>query len=206
MSSTTDVLSLQTLVLNLNWVPVHVTTVVRALVMLWNDSARVVDPDDYRLYSWEEWLELPARAGMPCIRTGRAHLRVPDVVVLTHYDRVPLAAVTFSRRNVARRDHHTCQYCGLQPGAVELTIDHIVPRSQGGQSSWTNCVAACATCNARKADRTPEQAGMRLRKVPIRPEWRPAFASIGGRRGMGRPPATSSWRRFLADDAVRILA
>jgi 5-methylcytosine-specific restriction endonuclease McrA len=206
MTSTTDVLSQHSLVLNRSWVPVHVTTVVRALVMLWNDSARVVDPDDYRLYRWEEWIELPARAGMPCIRTGRMHLRVPEVVVLTQYDRVPLAAVTFSRRNVARRDHHTCQYCGLQPGVMGLTIDHIVPRSQGGQTCWTNCVAACGTCNSRKADRTPEQAGMRLRKVPVRPEWRPAYAQIGGGRGTSRPPTISSWSRFLPDDPVRILA
>src|SRR5207237_541269 len=107
---------------------------------LWNYSAKVVDPDEYRLYAWEEWMTLAPRDGGPCIRTSRARLRVPEVVVLQHYDRLPLAAVTFSRRNVAKRDHYTCQYCGAQPGVEDLTIDHVVPRSQGGQSSWTNCV------------------------------------------------------------------
>lgn len=204
MTPTTNILSRQALVLNRSWQPIHVTTVVRALVMLWNDSARVVDAEDYRLYSWEHWLELPVRAGMPCIRTGRSRLRVPEVVVLLHYDRLPLSAVTFSRRNVARRDHYTCQYCGDQPGGDALTIDHVVPRSQGGQSSWTNCVAACAVCNARKANRTPDQAGLRLRKLPVRPEWRPLYALIGAEHGTSH--GLQSWTKFLPDDPARALA
>src|SRR5687768_14284468 len=108
----TEVLEQPTLVLNRNWQPVHVTTVVRALVMLWNDSARVVEPDEYRLYGWEEWLGLAPAPGEPCIRTGRSKLKVPEVVCLSRFDRLPSSAVTFSRRNVAKRDHFTCQYCG----------------------------------------------------------------------------------------------
>ena len=100
---------------------------------------------------------------------------------------------TFSRRNVAKRDHHTCQYCGAQPGWEPITIDHVLPRSRGGASSWTNCVAACVACNARKADRTPEQAGMRLRKTPVRPLWKPLFAA--------REARVESWSRFLAHRA-----
>ena len=65
---------------------------------------------------------------------------MPEVVTLTEFDRLPSAAVTFSRRNVFKRDRFTCQYCGKQPGGDELTIDHVVPRAQGGESSWTNCV------------------------------------------------------------------
>ncbi len=87
--------------------------------------------------------------------------------------------MTFSRRNVAKRDHYTCQYCGAQPGAEGITIDHVVPRSQGGTSSWTNCVAACETCNAKKSDRTPDRAGMKLRRRPFRPEWKPFYAAQG---------------------------
>ncbi len=111
-------------------------------------------------------LDEPARSRRAALHPdGPARLRVPEVVALQHFDRLPLAAVAFSRRNVAKRDHFTCQYCGSQPGVEDLTIDHVLPRAQGGTSSWTNCVAACAPCNARKADRTPEQAGMRLRKA-----------------------------------------
>ena len=202
MSRSTDILTRPTLVLNRSWQPIHVTTVVRALVMLWNESARVVDPEEFRLYEWEEWMTLTPPQGDLYIRTVRTRIRIPEVVVLQRYDRLPLAAVTFSRRNVAKRDHSTCQYCGAQPGVEELTIDHIVPRSQGGQSSWTNCVAACVSCNARKADRTPEQAGMRLRKSPARPEWKPLYAA----HGHGHAPLLESWKKFLAMGAVRALA
>jgi 5-methylcytosine-specific restriction endonuclease McrA len=195
---TTNVLELPTLVLNRHWQPIHVTNVVRALVMLWNDSARVVEPEEYRLYTWEEWAALEAVAGLPCIRAARLRMRVPEVVSLTHYDRLPSTAVTFSRRNVAKRDHSTCQYCGAQPGGEAITIDHVVPRSQGGTSSWTNCVAACDACNARKADRTPEQAGMRLRKRPARPEWKPFYAAQGAR--------IASWDRFMAHESALVTA
>ncbi len=204
MTPSTDILSRQALVLNRSWQPIHVTTVVRALVLLWNDSARAVDAEDYRLYSWEQWLDLPVHDGMPCIRTGRARLRVPEVVALARYDRLPLSAVTFSRRNVAKRDHYTCQYCGAQPGGDALTIDHVVPRAQGGQSSWTNCVAACMSCNARKAGRTPEEAGMRLRKPPIRPEWKPFYALLG--TGQNTIHWFPSWTRFVPEEHKRVLA
>jgi 5-methylcytosine-specific restriction endonuclease McrA len=186
----TEVLQLPTLVLNRHWQPIHVTSVVRALVLLWNDSARVVEPDEYRLYTWDDWAALEPEVDLPCIRAARLRLRVPEVVSLTHYDRLPSTAVTFSRRNVARRDHFTCQYCGAQPGAGAMTIDHVIPRSQGGASTWTNCVAACETCNARKADRSPDQAGMRLRKRPARPEWKPLYAGHGAR--------VASWDRFVS--------
>ena len=138
------------------------------------------------------------RDGRPCVRSARPRLRVPEVICLAHYDRLPGAAVTFSRRNVAKRDHHTCQYCGAQPGAEAITIDHVVPRSQGGASSWTNCVAACVACNARKADRTPEQAGMKLRRRPVRPEWKPLYAAQGVR--------VESWARFLPHEPALLLA
>jgi 5-methylcytosine-specific restriction endonuclease McrA len=202
MVPSNDVLSRPTLVLNRSWQPIHVTTVVRALVMLWNDSARVVEPEEYRVYDWEEWLTLAPAEGASCIRTPRVRVRVPEVVALQHYDRLPLASVTFSRRNVAKRDHHTCQYCGAQPGVEGLTIDHVVPRAQGGQSSWSNCVAACLKCNARKADRTPEQAGMRLRKSPARPDWKPLYAS----HGPGHTLPIPSWSKFLAMESARVRA
>jgi 5-methylcytosine-specific restriction endonuclease McrA len=187
-----SVLERQALVLNRHWQPVGVTSVARALVMLWNDVARVVEPRDYRLHDWNDWAALKPEPGEACVRASRLRLRVPEVIGLCRYDRLPGSAVTFSRRNVAKRDHHTCQYCGAQPGWEGITIDHVIPRSRGGASSWTNCVAACESCNARKADRTPEQAGMHLRKRPHRPEWKPLYSTAGLR--------VASWSHFLADD------
>jgi 5-methylcytosine-specific restriction endonuclease McrA len=188
---TPRILQRPTLVLNRNWQPIHVATVARALVLLWNESARIVDPDDFQLYTWADWSRLKLRDNEPFVQAVRFRLRVPEVVVLSDYERMPTAAVTFSRRNVFKRDHNTCQYCGAQPGSEELTIDHVIPRAQGGVSSWTNCVLACMACNKHKADRTPEQAKMRLRKPPVRPAWKPLYEAHSVR--------VASWSKFISE-------
>jgi 5-methylcytosine-specific restriction endonuclease McrA len=185
------VLQRPTLILNRHWQPVRVAPVARALIMLWNQAACVIDPDDFQLYSWSDWAKLAPKDGEPFIRTVRFHLRVPEVLALTRHDRARHQTVTFSRRNLFKRDHSTCQYCGCQPGTEELTIDHVIPRAQGGQTTWENCVLACVACNARKANRTPEQAGMKLRRLPLRPSWKPLYDATGIR--------IASWSRFLSD-------
>jgi 5-methylcytosine-specific restriction endonuclease McrA len=156
------VLERPTLVLNRNWQPVGVATVAKSLVKVWNETARIVDPDDYCHYSWSDWAQLIPTDDELVIRTRTNRLRVPEVVVLTSYDRLPSNAVTFSRRNIFKRDRFTCQYCGRRqgrsvqnaltaggnrsirrtplgeqtghagPGSEELTIDHVLPRAQGG--------------------------------------------------------------------------
>jgi len=179
------------LVLNRNWQPVNVATVARALVLLWNESARAVDPADYRTYAWEDWSRLRPREGERFIQAVQFRLRVPEVITLSDYDRLPAASVTFSRRNIFKRDRFTCQYCGVQPGSEELTLDHVVPRAQGGESRWDNCVLACMECNRRKANRTPEQAGMRLKHKPVRPTWSPLYAF--------RDVRIESWSKFVSE-------
>lgn len=185
------VLERPTLVLNRNWQPVQVATVARSLTMLWNETARVVDPEDFRLYTWADWARLVPREGEPFVRGAAFRMRVPEVVSLTRYDRPRQANVTFCRRNLFKRDHSTCQFCGKRPGSAELTIDHLNPRSQGGKTTWENCVLACVACNARKANRTPEQAGMTLRKPPTRPSWKPLYGPVNVR--------IASWSRFLSE-------
>jgi 5-methylcytosine-specific restriction endonuclease McrA len=186
-----SVLQRPTLVLNRNWQPVHVTPVARALTMLWNETAVVVDPDDFRQYTWADWSRLAPRAGEPFLQAVRARFRVPEVLTLTRYDRTRPLTVTFSRRNLFKRDHYTCQYCGARPGTSELSIDHIVPRSRGGVSNWENCVLACIDCNKRKGHRTLDESHMRLRRPPFRPSWRPLYASHGVR--------IESWSKFLSE-------
>lgn len=185
------ILQRPTLVLNRNWQPIHVATVARALVMLWSKAARVVDPTDFQLYDWDDWTRLPLQADQPSVLAVRFSLRAPEVIVLSGYDRVPRATVKFSRRNIFKRDGFRCQYCGKQPGSEALTIDHVLPRSQGGESRWENCVLACMRCNLRKADRTPEQAQMRLQAQPVRPHWTPLYAYSQGR--------IESWSKFISE-------
>ena len=100
-------------------------------MLLWNETARVVDPADYQLYTWADWSRLRPRTDEPFIQAVRFRLRVPEVVALGGYDRLPTAHVTFSRRNIFKRDHYTCQYCGAPPGSEELTLDHVVPAVAG---------------------------------------------------------------------------
>lgn len=179
------------LVLNRNWQPINVATVARALIMLWNDSAKIVDPIDYQVYDWSDWSRMVPDRDEPFIQSVRQRIRIPEVIALTKFDAMPTQKVTFSRRNVFKRDTMTCQYCGKQPGSEELTIDHVVPRAQGGQSTWTNCVLACIDCNSKKADRTPAQAHMRLRKEPVRPAWKPIYAD--------RMNRVKSWSKFISE-------
>lgn len=191
-----DLLDRPTLVLNRHWQPVGVAPVRRSLTLLCNAAAHVIDPEDYRLYSWADWARLTPRDDEPYLQAVAFRLRVPEVLTLLHYDRNGLASVTFSRRNIFKRDHWSCQYCGVQPGSEELTIDHVLPRAQGGRSTWENCVLACVPCNARKANRTPEQAAMRLRRPPFRPSWKPLYAEPGG--------PIQSWSRFLSEAYWRV--
>lgn len=182
------------LVLNRNWQAVRCATVARALVMLWNEAAKVVDPTDYSLYTWADWSSLRPKDGEPVIRTHKLRLRVPEVITLNNYDKLPSAVVTFSRRNIFKRDHYTCMYCGVQPGPENLTIDHVIPRSSPdglGKSTWENCVLACVPCNKKKGSRTLVEAGMKLRKKPAKPQWKPIYATHGIR--------VSSWEKFISD-------
>lgn len=187
-----SVLSQRTLVLNRSWMAVTTTTVRRALSLVYQEAARFICPDSYETHDFDSWAELAVARDEPCIRTVSRQFRVPEVIVLTIYDGMPKRRVAFSRRNLYRRDGFSCQYCGAQPGSEELTIDHVVPRSQGGRTTWANCVLACVRCNMRKANRSLVQAGLRLRHVPKEPRWSwDVEISVGVRR--------ASWEHFLSD-------
>ena len=186
-----QVLRRPALVLNRNWQPVNVASVARAITLVFSAHARVVEPNDFQLYDWEDWAKLEPASGEPFIQAVSLRLRVPEVISLVKFDRLPSTHVAFNRRNIFKRDRHTCQYCGERPAPDELTIDHIMPRSQGGLSSWTNCVLACMDCNHRKANRTPDQAGLRLRRIPIHPSWNPIYWRNSKR--------IDSWQKFISD-------
>lgn len=178
------------LVLNRNYQPVHVTSVKRALSLLYLGVAKAIDAQ-YRLYEFADWAALSASAPHDSINTIDRRIRVPRVVVLSAYEYLPKGRVRFSRLNIYARDHDTCQYCARQLPRSELNLDHVVPRSQGGKTSWENVVCSCVPCNLRKGGRTPAQAGMKLLKVPMRPRWTPFF------RGASRRITYREWLPFL---------
>lgn len=160
------------LVLNSSYLPIHVTSVRRAFSLIYQDLARVVN-DRYEIFDFDRWRRVKAVGECDVIGTPSGEIRVPRVIVLSTYDRVPKRHVRYSRANVFSRDKFTCQYCGDRPPRSQLNLDHVIPRSLGGRTTWENVVCSCVDCNRRKGGRTPEQARLRLRRAPARPRWTP---------------------------------
>lgn len=148
------------LVLNASYEPLQLVPVRRALVLLLQEKAEVVE------------------AAQRFMCGISRHFQLPLVIRLTRYIRIPRnLRLPCSRRGVIIRDRETCQYCGAQPGRNYLTIDHVVPRTYGGTTDWDNVVAACRECNHRKGGRTPDEANMPLLTIPRQPHY-VAFALL----------------------------
>ena len=180
-----------TLVLNKSWIPIRICTSRRALVLLFKDLACVIG-ENYVLHDFSSWISLGVANGEPHVRTVSLRIRLPEIIVLRTCDRFMQPRVVFSRRNIFRRDLSTCQYCGRRGPAGAMSIDHILPRSLGGNASWTNCVVACRSCNERKGNRPLSQTGMKLRRQPNEPSPHMAFTlHVGGRK--------RSWEQFVGD-------
>lgn len=142
----------QVLLLNASYEPLRLISIRRAVILLLQNKAEVVEAQE-RLLS-------AAASACPA----------PLVIRLARYVFIPQPTRrACSRRGVLTRDQETCQYCGVQPGRHALTLDHVVPRVRGGRTVWENVVAACASCNHRKGGRTPEEAGMKLLRAPRQP-------------------------------------
>lgn len=179
-------LNRRVLILNKSWIPVQITTVKRAICLVYTGLARFVDCDTYQMYDFDEWCK---RASSAFIKTPSVRVPLPSVVVLIDYNGMRAhTKVPFSRVNLLKRDNYTCQYCGKELRSNQLNIDHIMPRSRGGMTSWTNCVAACYRCNNKKDNKTPREASMRLLKQPIRPNW--SFYMFGS-------VENEEWKRFI---------
>lgn len=185
------ILGSDVLVLNKQYQAIHLTTVRRAFVQLYEGVAKAIDRQ-YRTFDFESWAELSRSASDDdeYLGTPRFRLKVPRVVLLVDYALLPKSRVRFSRLNIYARDGNRCQYCQKQLPRSELNLDHVNPRTLGGLTTWENVVCSCIPCNLKKGGRTPEQAGMRLMKKPVRPRWTPAF----------RAPVRfyEDWRPFLS--------
>jgi 5-methylcytosine-specific restriction endonuclease McrA len=186
-----DVLARPVLVLNRQFQPVQVTTVKRALVLLYCGSAQALDTGG-ELHEFESWRSLAPRSPDDAITIIGGAIRAPRVVHLKRYERMPRPAIRLTRRNVMFRDGHECQYCGRRPPLRDLNIDHVLPRSRGGGDSWENLVTACRPCNLRKGWKTPEEANMRLARAPFRPKW-----SMAAQLLLGAGERYEEWDAFL---------
>jgi 5-methylcytosine-specific restriction endonuclease McrA len=182
------------LVLNRLWQAVNVCTARRALTLLFEGHAQVVLNDSegaFQTYSFNQWRDFSNQEPHPeTIATASLKIRVPRVILLVMFDRLPKKEVKFTRHNIFERDRNMCQYCGKIHERKDLNLDHVIPRDRGGPTSWENIVCSCVRCNTQKANRTPQEAGMHLVRKPKRPKWRP-FVQIN--LGVHH----DSWKHFL---------
>lgn len=139
------------LVLNASYEAINICNLRRAIVLIFKGIACAEEETEYE------------------IRAASMVIRAPAVIRLLKYVRIPYKVVRFSRKNVLLRDRHRCQYCGKEFAPALLTLDHVIPTSQGGRTQWDNVVTACKTCNVRKGNRKPREAGMTLLRKPKAP-------------------------------------
>ena len=125
------------------------------------------------MFDFESWQALSEETHSDCIGTSAGALKIPRILVLQAYNRIPVGKVRFSRRNIYARDNSTCQYCGKTGSHAEFNLDHVIPRSHGGKTTWENVVAACSKCNVRKGSKLLSQLPkeMKLKRMPYVPAW-----------------------------------
>ena len=187
------------LILNRFYMAVRVVNVRRAFTLLYRGCAEVITIDDhqYSSYDFETWCEvsqifaLEKQAGEDYLQAVNFEIQVPRIVRLTRYDKLPKSTVRFNRKNLFARDNHQCQYCGQTRPLSQLSLDHVVPRSLGGRTTWENIVCSCMKCNSRKGGRTPSQAGMALLSKPVKPHSNPAMTIPLN------DPRYESWKTFV---------
>ena len=177
------VLDQPVLVLNRLWQAVNVIGAKRAFALLSRGHANVVHhhDDDFRIFNLMDWVDFsqsnPSLDAMDHVHTPRITIRLPRVILLAYFDRLPCKELKLTRNNVFERE--------------DLNLDHVIPRDQGGKTTWENIVCSCIKCNSRKANRLPHQAHMRLIRKPVRPKWRPVISLVLGNKERER------WKDFL---------
>jgi 5-methylcytosine-specific restriction endonuclease McrA len=203
-SSASEGLNSKVLVLNRLYVAIRVVSARRAFCLLMREIAEVIqvekteDAGEHFInYDFATWADLSTlqkqfEPGLhEWVRTPRFEIAVPRIIRLLGYDRLPEQTVKLNRRNLFARDRSTCQYCGRHFPTADLSIDHVLPRTQGGGDTWENLVCACIRCNARKGGRTPDQAHMTLFRKPERPKRNPVITLRLGNEKY------HSWKAFL---------
>jgi 5-methylcytosine-specific restriction endonuclease McrA len=203
--SESSTLDCSVLVLNRFYMAVRVVDVRRAMTLLYRGCAEVItiEDDSYANYDFDSWCEMSQlhamekQIGEEFLRTPHQEVQVPRIVRLVLYDKVPKSTVRFNRKNLFARDGYRCQYCGQTRPMSQLSLDHVLPRSQGGRTTWENVVCSCTHCNSKKGGRTPIEANMRLLTQPIRPHANPGMIATM------EDPRYQSWKTFVPATASR---
>ena len=198
-------LNASVLVLNRGYLVVHVVGVRRALGLTFRNLAEIIDTEDgsYANHDFESWLTLSdlrseqKHEHQDWLRSVNFEIQVPRIIRLLAYDRIPRHTLRFNRRNLFARDGHRCQYCGKKGSAEQLSMDHVIPRSRGGGTTWENVVCCCLRCNSSKGGHTPKEARMTLLREPRKPRFNPLRAH------RAKHPQYESWMTFLRSAGYR---
>ncbi len=188
--------SRKVLQLNKGWVAINTITLRDAMKLVcreYNDgtpAARIIDIETYQALDWSDWSKLRPK-GSEFICSADMNFRIPEVIVLTSYDKIPKIPDKFSRRELLIRDNYECQYCGIGLTRETYTMDHIHPQCYGGKNTWENTVIACFKCNVKKGNKTLAEAGLKLRSIPAKPKRR--F------RNLDLSHKIDSWQAFLGE-------
>jgi 5-methylcytosine-specific restriction endonuclease McrA len=191
------VLDQPVLVLNRLWQAVNIISAKRAFALLARGHAGVVygNSEEFKVFSLLDWIDFsshnPPLRQDSGVRTPQRVIRLPEVILLTYFDRLPCKELKLTRNNVFERDRSTCQYCGRSLPSEELNLDHVIPRDRGGRTTWENIVCSCIRCNSHKANRLPHEAGLRLIRRPVKPKWRPVISVLLANHDRER------WKDFL---------
>lgn len=185
----------EVLVLNRSFCAVEVSSWQRALSLLYLGRASVVG-EDYRIHDFKDWVEL-SRASRESptgfVSTPNLKIAIPEVIALNFFDKIPLREIPFTRRNIYLHYKNRCCYCSKRFPLSGLNLDHVIPRSRGGKTDWSNIVTSCLACNLKKGNRLPREAGMRL-MIPIsRPKMR--RGAVVFMRAPGK--LLRSWQKFV---------
>jgi len=185
-------LSKPVLILNKSWVAIRVRSVRRVLSLIFREKAVIVDAnlDHYPTYAWEEWEKVPVNGGDIFIRTTSGKIKVPEIVVLSHYNKIPHYDVKLTKKNVFIRDSYRCQYTGETLDKKDADIDHVVPTSRGGKTEWSNLVVSSKKINRMKADKALHEVGLQLKKIPKKPSSQDLIIDP-------RKPHPKSWEKFI---------
>lgn len=183
------------LVLNKNWQAINVTSPSNALSMMYTGNAtglHIEGNDNMTPLKWKDWIKIKCKDEL-CVKTINGSIQIPKIIILCHYNKIPKKRPKFTSKNIWTRDNGICQYTGKKLKPNEGNIDHVIPKSRGGTTDWSNCVLAHKDINSKKADRTPNEAGLKLLKTPNVPKELPTHFYIKNKHNI------KEWNIFLTN-------
>lgn len=186
------------LVLNRAWIPIHVVDWKKAMSLIYQESAKALDLDlvSYEYKDWLEFSKTPFLADLPKVSSIHYEVAVPEIIVLKYYDKLPRRDVKYSRQTLFELYGGVCFWCNTKFDRKDLTVDHVVPVSKGGKTSWENTVPSCKACNFKKGDKLISELGWKMKITPKKPRWISPLSHVS--KNIHR----KSWSNFMDRTAL----